>query len=1698
MAISDQLRAWYKFEESTDPGMGGQTAIDSSGNGNDATYNVGTAGPTAMGLYPANAAYNNTNSGGRFTNYLQVMHAYSSALDLGTGISLSTDGTYEGGPGFTIAAFVGAPFQSQFTNNGQHPFLSEASGGSDDIMYFVDTNNASSNKDLDGEAWVRQDCYGQILHGLGGANTIDLTSTGWAPWEIPAPGVGDPFKLFDYMISQTADPTDPPWFHLAIKFEAMNDVAVDSSSPPNAVDPSSYGSTPSVQTAVAVTIWVNGEIKSINIMLTQCAHYNTTLGYINGDETSGGFTPPFHHIADVGVWNRPLTGEEIYAISQHGIQGAQGYLDTLSSGGGAPGGGSSGGGDIGGGGGAIAAPDPCAGSLAPQCGLGRRYDATDTTNIGPAFTTNAQLSAGSTGTLINNDTLSCVHIPAGWQMAHETQKIVDEIIQNMDSIMADRTIFAKDDGSDPSDQEFALYKKTIRQTINGIAYRHALSLRTVSGYNITWPQALKTAIMKTEFDTSDPAKTVIAKHGKVALQELYAGVDLSAKYCGIPAAIDSIAIRHGVALGGGGEFSSLNLSGMNGGEPVVIMDIVVKVPKDASGNSSELGWGTNANAKIVWAIDGLNNVATYQDGSEDMWFWDQVSQQDNYGYISLECPGWVESTDPETGETLLSITIAHNVITNKDLVWISGAWADHSSGHVLYNPQITWGYLLYSEAAIQDATRSFKIRAAIFDGVTNDISTLQLWEEANSYSVFKSQDFMFARPQVSSVNVEFRKASNDSAIVFTETSPGTFSHDNFEWDQSAAEDLNLIGVARYSYINSNSSIPEYVGSDTYAASAGFNLEQDSMTSTAWNWINLDNSDMLLSTPVVGAPSGTSKSLEIQSVPSDAQLNIVFEVEGIAASYEINLLDAAPAITHPQGTSDIIVEIRNDSGDDTFTWVDPDFGSITVSDDLDNGATLPITITGNTFDRRVLTAKDGNPGVAPHTVTYSVTDSGGNTSSISRTLYVIDSTTPNLTLNGQATGPNNPQLFSISNAGAWTDPGYSVSDNSEIDSTHGGYVVNVSYQYWDHDTDTWTESVTDPSQTFTPTGWTDSSDYGHGLVGNNGILWRIKYEAIDTWGNSTTVRRWIGFTQDITAPVFNVASLTDYTIELTSTHLNSEWDNNDNFDSDTGFPITATDPEDGIAPGNVPVNSTVIYQEPTYTYPGVSYGTSVVLTNPNPIDTSKAGRYRIQHSATNDTGLTSVLERVITIEDTTAPVLTLMDSSTLTVEVDGITQAAAFGYTVVDTSDTNAANNNVNDVEITIVQGVQGSVLGTYNNPTLAANAISQAIDNLTNVEGEILVKYEPTDKAGNTGSVVQKTVQVGCCNLINPTMLMDYPEPAIYYWANMNYLTTLTGANAWFEFADVSRKDILGTSLAYGPMNSMDSELGGSYWVGGANGDTNGDGNPEYVALCFILDPDNSCNVVGMQALDAAGQVTGSWPLDPVWDGKPIWDSTHLSNNTGNPNPAAGTLVGKSLAGDAASADSLLKALINPPATAEECCPLTHFWPVSTFGLPNWGGGGNANPPTNCTSNNDCNPGEICFNGTCTPDPNSGGGGLVDFPSDKDLKTNITMVPNPVSTSYHLLGLYTVEYDWAPVADDLFGITGHVEEGFIAEQLEQLYPAPDPQNPPTSKEDGHIWWHEYMTDEQKALSSGVHNYYTFFNSEMLEAEIQAAINAASE
>ena len=1344
--------------------------------------------------------------------------------------------------------------------------------------------------------------------------------------------------------------------------------------------------------------------------------------------------------------------------------------------------------------------DPCNGNFGPECGLGRRYDSTAPSNINALFQIHPALSAGPSGGLINDDNLKCLRIPSGWQTAFESQKLFDEMVGNIDTIMSSKANFTDENGDEPTDIEFAIYKKSLMRSLNGLSYRHALSLRTINNYNITWPESTKTAVMKTQFDMSSGSPR-LAKHGKVALQEMYSGVNTGTKYCGIPASIDSITVQHGVVMGGG-DFGNMHASynsrgSTEYGDPTIILDIVLRVPKDEQGISSGLGWGSNANAKILWAIDKSSNASSFS--SDDQWFFNELLSHSNYGYISLACPGWVEGTDSSTGDTLLSIRVSHNLIQNTERVWgdwdpsywPGGSWADHSANHVSYEPNMAWGSTLFSEDALNINNREFKIRAGIFEGVEKDLAGLALWGEAEDFSEFVNSNVTFDRPMVSSVDVVFSKISDSSQLSFTDNGDGTFTYDDYDWNSSLGDDLNLAGQAVYGYLNSNQSSIEYAN-NAHNNYSSFTVDQTSSQASSWIWSNLDESSSTLLPPSSGGTS-ISRVLDMQSVPSDGQFNVSLEVEGVTASFGINLLDTPPSIIHPLGTTDILVEIRNDSGDDNYTWLDPELNNITLSDDLDDAASLALTVTGNTFDRRVLTAYQGNPGTTHHVVTYSTTDSAGNTSSITRNLYVIDTTPPVISLTGTVTGPNNPEIFPLVSASSWSEPGYSVLDNSDIDSTNGGSTTTVTYQYWDHDTDLWVDSPTDPSTTFTPSGWDDPSDYGVGLVGNNGIVWKIKYEATDSWGNVSSAERYVGFAADSTAPVFSVSSLSSYTIELTATHSDSDWNNADNFLDDSLNAITASDPEDG---GTSTVTTEITFLEPSW----LGGSTETVLSGNDPIDTSRAGLYKINFNATNNSGLTSTLTRVIEVVDTTPPVITLAVPMDDYVPEDTFPlDAARFAYSISDISDNNSLNSNINEVQIEIVdQAGSSTSLGNYqytgSDPDqTGTSAIVNHLQNqgATDVPGVVIVKYTPIDRAGNAGMVVQKRMHVGCCYIVED-FATTYGIQNVMYAGSINFIANQSGTGpnsvGYWDYSAVSRFDGDGSAL-YGPATSLGTgdiiSLHGAMqmagvWEQNPNtgiwSDVNGDGTSDYASLCYITDPSNQCRVVGLQCNNLTGQPY--WPLGPNWDGKDMIGSTHAST-WGMPNSSP--LIGKTLGidpitgtFDPLAAYAELKEIVdsnneNPGGEGTVCCsPSAFTWPT-----------------------------DGPFEPISPPDLGGGFGGDT-IVSDKDLKLNIAVVPNPVLTNYHLIGLYTVEFDWSQTATDLFGLSGHVEEGIIAEQLEELYPAPDPNSPPTSKEDGHIWWHEYMTDEQKAMSSGVHNYYTFYNSEMLEAEIQAAINSSGE
>lgn len=115
---------------------------------------------------------------------------------------------------------------------------------------------------------------------------------------------------------------------------------------------------------------------------------------------------------------------------------------------------------------------------------------------------------------------------------------------------------------------------------------------------------------------------------------------------------------------------------------------------------------------------------------------------------------------------------------------------------------------------------------------------------------------------------------------------------------------------------------------------------------------------------------------------------------------------APVITLVQGN-----KIARDKG---YDFVDPGF---TATDECDGDLTSQVTVSGTV---------DGHT-YGTYVLTYTVTDSSGNTGEVKRTVQIADLNKPVITLNGE--------LKTYIKVGTtYTDPGFSASDNIDGDIT----------------------------------------------------------------------------------------------------------------------------------------------------------------------------------------------------------------------------------------------------------------------------------------------------------------------------------------------------------------------------------------------------------------------------------------------------------------------------------------------------------------------------------------------------------------------------------------------------------------------------------------------------------------------------------------
>ena len=464
-------------------------------------------------------------------------------------------------------------------------------------------------------------------------------------------------------------------------------------------------------------------------------------------------------------------------------------------------------------------------------------------------------------------------------------------------------------------------------------------------------------------------------------------------------------------------------------------------------------------------------------------------------------------------------------------------------------------------------------------------------------------------------------------------------------------------------------------------------------------------------------------------------------------------------------------------------------------------------------------------IGEYTITYSATDSAGNTGTATRTVNVVDTTAPVITIIG-----DNPvtveQGSSYVEAGAIADGGETVTTSGTVDeSTIGEYTITYSATDSAGNTGTATRTVNvvdttapvitiigdnpvtveqgssyveagaiaDGGETVTTSGTVDESTIGE---------YTITYSATDSAGNTGTATRTVNVV-DTTAPVITIIGDNPVTVEQGSSYVEAgaiadggeTVTTSGTVDESTigEYTITysATDSAGNTGTATRTVNVvdttapviTIIGDNPVTVEQGSSYveagaiadGGETVTTS-GTVDESTIGEYTITYSATDSAGNTGTATRTVNVVDTTAPVITIIGDNPVTVEqgssyveagaiadggetvtTSGTVDESTIGEYTITYSATDSAGNtgtatrtvNVVDITAPVITIIgDNPVTVEQGSSYVEAGAIADGGETVTtsgtvdeSTIGEYTITYSATDSAGNTGTAT-RTVNV--------------------------------------------------------------------------------------------------------------------------------------------------------------------------------------------------------------------------------------------------------------------------------------------------------------------------------------------------------------------
>ena len=438
---------------------------------------------------------------------------------------------------------------------------------------------------------------------------------------------------------------------------------------------------------------------------------------------------------------------------------------------------------------------------------------------------------------------------------------------------------------------------------------------------------------------------------------------------------------------------------------------------------------------------------------------------------------------------------------------------------------------------------------------------------------------------------------------------------------------------------------------------------------------------------------------------------------------------------------------------------------------DEGATADETAVGDELIITSGTVDINRVGI--YTITYRATDSAGNTGTVTRTVNVVDTTAPVISVTG-----DNPATVekgaTYTDAGATADGGEDVTSSSNVDTSTVG-IYTITYNATDSagntgsatrtvnvvDTTAPVISVTgdNPATVEKGTTYTDagaSADGGEDVTSSSNVdtstvgIYTITYSATDAAGNPAIAKTRTVNVVDTTAPVISVTGDNPATVEKGSTYTDAgasadggeDVTSSSNVDTSTvgiytitysatdaaGNPAIAKTRTVNVVDTTAPVisvtgdNPATVEKGTTYTDAGASADGGEDVTSSSNVDTSTVGIYTITYSATDAAGNPAIAKtRTVNVVDTTAPVISVTGDNPATVEKGSTyTDAGASadgGEDVTSSSDVDTSTVGIYTITYSATDGTNtGTATRTVNVVDTTAPVISVTGDNPATVE----------------------------------------------------------------------------------------------------------------------------------------------------------------------------------------------------------------------------------------------------------------------------------------------------------------------------------------------------------------------------------------------